>query len=87
MGSGQSGESLFLVGLEVYVDSDGDVDCLDFNLDDFDVDPGVEPELDDSVDLAKVVDIEDQEVMVASIEHMVDMDVDNRAPEVELVKL
>lgn len=53
---------------EVYIDSDADVDCLDFEPDDSDVEVDLEPELDDLVDLATVVGTEDWEIMVVGIE-------------------
>lgn len=66
--SDQSRESLFLASLEVYVDFAADVDCLDYDPDDFDVDADVECEMADWVNLAMVVGSEDQEVMVVGIE-------------------
>lgn len=53
--------------MEVYVDSDVDVDCLNFEPADSDVDTDVEPGYVDSVDLAIVIDTTDREVVVADI--------------------
>lgn len=68
MGSGQSREYLFLVGLELYVDFDANVDYLDFKHDDSDIDADVEPGLVDLEDLAMVAGAEDRDVMAAGIE-------------------
>lgn len=67
-GSGQYGESLFPAGLEVYIDSDADVECLDLDLVDYDIDDDTEPELADSVNLATITGTEDRDVMVVGIE-------------------
>lgn len=70
--SGQYGESFFPVGLEVYIDSNADVDS--------DVGAETEPKLDDLAYLATVAGAEDQEEMVVGMEQPLHMNVDNRAP-------
>lgn len=87
LGLGQSGESIFLVGLEVCVYFDATVDYLDFKSDDSDVDVVMKPELADLEDLATVAGAEDREVVVAGIEQLLHMDADNVAPKVDLAKL
>lgn len=87
LGLGRSGESLFPAGLEVYIYSDANVNCSDFKSDDYEIDVDAEPELDDSADLATVTGTEDREVMVAGIEQLLHMDVDSRAPEIEIVEI
>lgn len=71
--------------MEVYVDSDVDVDCLDFEPDDSDIDADMEPEMVDSMDLATVADTRDQEVMIASIEQSLHIDADKRASEIKFM--
>lgn len=73
--------------MQAHVDSDTDVDCLDFKSNDYDIDVDVEPELDDSTNLTMIPGTEDQEVVVAGIEQPLHMDADNMAPNVELAEL
>lgn len=87
LGFGQYREFLFPYGLEVHVDSDTDVDCLDFGLDDSNIDADTKPELVNSVDPPTVADTENQEVMVAGIEQTLHMNADSITPEVELLEL
>lgn len=60
---------------------------MDFEPDDSNVDADAGPELDDLVDLTKVVGTEDREVVVAGIDYPLHMDFDNMAPKMEFMKV